>query len=87
MRPPAATVRPGAGGSYDGRHTAYNPRMPQQEIEEVRRRRVEARTARLFSQAADNMGRSSAGGIVIPMSLLRQELADLTGTRLKRAFA
>jgi CRP-like cAMP-binding protein len=45
--------------------------------------RVEARIARLFLKLADNMGRPGAGGIAIPMSLSRQELADLTGTTIE----
>jgi CRP-like cAMP-binding protein len=45
--------------------------------------RVEARVARLFLKLADNMGRQSPDGIVIPMALSRQELADLTGTTIE----
>ena len=45
--------------------------------------RVEARIARLFLKLADNMGRPVADGIAIPMSLSRQELADLTGTTIE----
>ena len=45
--------------------------------------RVEARFARLFLKLADNIGRSSAEGIVIPLPLSRQELADLTGTTIE----
>lgn len=45
--------------------------------------RVEARIARLFLKLADNTGRPSADGIVIPMALSRQELADLTGTTIE----
>jgi CRP/FNR family transcriptional regulator len=45
--------------------------------------RVEARFARLFLKLADNVGRASADGTMIPMPLSRQELADLTGTTIE----
>jgi CRP/FNR family transcriptional regulator len=45
--------------------------------------RVEARFARLFLKLSDSIGRASPEGIVIPMPLSRQELADLTGTTIE----
>jgi CRP/FNR family transcriptional regulator len=45
--------------------------------------RVEPRFARLFLKLADQMGRPSAGGVLIPLHLSRQELADLTGTTIE----
>ncbi len=45
--------------------------------------RIEARFARLFMKLADQMGRSERGGTFIPLSLSRQELADMTGTTIE----
>ena len=45
--------------------------------------RVEARIARLFLKLGENMGRAGRDGMVIPMPLSRQELADLTGTTIE----
>ena len=45
--------------------------------------RVEARFARLFLKLAENLGRPSQQGTVIPMALSRQELADLSGTTIE----
>ena len=45
--------------------------------------RLEARFARLFAKLADQMGRSDRGGTFIPLSLSRQELADMTGTTIE----
>ena len=45
--------------------------------------RIEARFARLFLKLADQMGRSDRGGTFIPLSLSRQELADMTGTTIE----
>jgi CRP/FNR family transcriptional regulator len=46
--------------------------------------RVEPRFARLFLKLADEMGRREPdGGTRIPMTLSRQELADLTGTTIE----
>ncbi|MGE0042845.1 MAG: Crp/Fnr family transcriptional regulator [Vicinamibacterales bacterium] len=48
--------------------------------------RVESRFARLFLKLADQMGRPERGGTFVPMSLSRQELADLTGTTIETAI-
>jgi len=45
--------------------------------------RIEPRFARLFLKLADQMGRSDRGGTFIPLSLSRQELADMTGTTIE----
>lgn len=48
--------------------------------------RVEARFARLFLKLAGQIGRRDRGGVFVPMSLSRQELADLTGTTIETAI-
>lgn len=45
--------------------------------------RVEPRFARLFLKLADQMGRPAPDGVLIPLYLSRQELADLTGTTIE----
>lgn len=45
--------------------------------------RIEPRFARLFLKLADEMGRGERGGLFIPLSLSRQELADMTGTTIE----
>ena len=45
--------------------------------------RIEARFARLFMKLASEMGRAERGGLFIPLSLSRQELADMTGTTIE----
>jgi CRP/FNR family transcriptional regulator len=52
-------------------------------IAEVTGSRVEARFAHLFLKLAERVGRPEASGIFIPMSLSRQDLADLTGTTIE----
>src|SRR5690349_23573993 len=47
---------------------------------------AESRAARLFLTLAERMGRKTPEGIVIPMALSRQELADLIGTTLETAI-
>jgi CRP-like cAMP-binding protein len=44
---------------------------------------IDARFARMFLKLADQIGRADRGGVFIPMSLSRQELADLTGTTIE----
>ena len=46
-------------------------------------RKVEPRVAQLFLNFADSMGRQERGGILVPITLSRQELADMTGTRIE----
>jgi CRP/FNR family transcriptional regulator len=48
--------------------------------------RVEFRIARLFLTLADRLGREEKGGLSIPMSLSRQEIADLVGTTQETAI-
>ena len=48
--------------------------------------RVETRLARLFLKLADRMGVAGRGGIVVPMPLARQELADLIGTTIETSI-
>jgi CRP-like cAMP-binding protein len=45
--------------------------------------RVENRIARLFVRLSAEFGRSERGGTFIPMTLTRQELADMTGTTVE----
>jgi CRP/FNR family transcriptional regulator, nitrogen oxide reductase regulator len=52
-------------------------------IPEVAGGRVETRFAHLFLKLAAKMGRPSAEGTTIPMTLSRQDLADLTGTTIE----
>jgi CRP-like cAMP-binding protein len=52
-------------------------------IPEVAGGRVETRFAHLFLKLAQRMGRAQDGGRFVPMSLSRQELADLTGTTIE----
>ncbi|HEX5041426.1 MAG TPA: Crp/Fnr family transcriptional regulator [Candidatus Polarisedimenticolaceae bacterium] len=55
-------------------------------IPEVAGGRVETRFAHLFLKLSDGMGRPATGGRFIPMSLSRQDLADLTGTTIETAI-
>lgn len=48
--------------------------------------KVETRFARLFLKLASEMGQSKADGVFIPMSLSRQELADLMGTTVETSI-
>ncbi|MDP3720313.1 MAG: Crp/Fnr family transcriptional regulator [Acidobacteriota bacterium] len=48
--------------------------------------RVETRFARLFLKLSDQIGRPERGGVFVPMSLSRQELADLAGTTIETAI-
>jgi CRP/FNR family transcriptional regulator len=48
--------------------------------------KVETRFARLFLKLASEMGRAEAEGVFIPMSLSRQELADLMGTTVETSI-
>lgn len=45
--------------------------------------RVDARLARLFAKLAAETGRQTDDGMLIPVRLTRQELADLTGTTVE----
>lgn len=48
--------------------------------------RVETRFARFFLKLADEMGRPQGSGFLVPMSLSRQELADLLGTTVETSI-
>jgi CRP-like cAMP-binding protein len=48
--------------------------------------RVEPRIARLFLKLANEIGRPERGGLFLPLSLSRQELADLSGTTIETAI-
>lgn len=47
---------------------------------------VDARLARFFLKLADTMGRQTPEGIVIPLALTRQELADMIGTTIETSI-
>lgn len=47
---------------------------------------VEYRIAALFLRLAERMGRETPGGIVIPLALSRQDLADMVGTTIETAI-
>lgn len=55
-------------------------------LEDSRTQRVEARIAQLFASLAERMGREGEGGIVIPMMLSRQEVAEMVGTTVESAI-
>ncbi|HEX4955925.1 MAG TPA: Crp/Fnr family transcriptional regulator [Thermoanaerobaculia bacterium] len=57
-----------------------------QRIAEVSGSRVEVRFARLFAKLAERMGEPRETGVFIPISLSRQDLADLTGTTIETAI-
>ncbi|GMU67120.1 MAG: putative transcriptional regulator [Acidobacteriota bacterium] len=48
--------------------------------------RVESRLAALFLRLADDCGVAAARGVLVPIRLSRQELADLVGTTLETAI-
>lgn len=54
----------------------------QDRYRELATERVERRVARALLRLADQLGRPSGPGIVIPTPLARQDLAELTGTTL-----
>jgi CRP/FNR family transcriptional regulator, cyclic AMP receptor protein len=55
-------------------------------LEDMRGQRVDARIAQLFLTLADRMGRPTDEGVVIPIQLSRQEVADLVGTTVESAI-
>lgn len=48
--------------------------------------RVEFRIARIFLTLADRIGRAQGRGIVVPVALSRQEVADMAGTTQETAI-
>ena len=55
-------------------------------IPEVAGGRVETRFAHLFLKLSDGLGQPATEGKFIPMTLSRQDLADLTGTTMETAI-
>lgn len=56
-------------------------------LSELTGSRVEARLAQLFLKLADRLGKPQGGGQVrIPLSLSRQDLADLAGTTIETSI-
>lgn len=55
-------------------------------LAEMRGQSVEVRIARLFLTLADRNGREEAGGLVIPLALSRQEVAEMVGTTVESAI-
>jgi CRP-like cAMP-binding protein len=54
-----------------------------QRLTELAGARVEARFALLFLKLAERLGRAGGAGVAVPLSLSRQDLADLTGTTIE----
>ena len=54
-----------------------------QRLTELAGARVEARFALLFLKLAERLGRQEPGGVRVPLTLSRQDLADLTGTTIE----
>jgi CRP/FNR family transcriptional regulator len=52
-------------------------------LSEITGTRVEARLARLLLKLAERIGVEEQTGLMVPMPLARQELADLTGTTIE----
>jgi CRP-like cAMP-binding protein len=48
--------------------------------------RIESRLARLFLKLADQLGKPEGQAIFVPLTLTRQELADLVGTTIETAI-
>ena len=48
--------------------------------------RIEGRLARFFLKLAHDMGQRRADGVFIPLTLSRQELADMTGTTIETSI-
>lgn len=55
-------------------------------LEEMRGQRVDTRIAQLFLTLAERMGEETKAGIVIPIKLSRQEIADMVGTTVESAI-
>jgi CRP/FNR family transcriptional regulator len=55
-------------------------------IEDMRGQRVDVRIAQLFLTLAQRMGQETEEGIVLPIQLSRQEVADLVGTTVESAI-
>ena len=55
-------------------------------VEEMRGQKVDTRIAQLFLTLADRMGEETKAGIVIPIKLSRQEIADMVGTTVESAI-
>ncbi len=55
-------------------------------LAETRGQRVDVRIAQLFLTLADRMGKNVDGGVLVPLQLSRQEIADLVGTTVESAI-
>jgi CRP-like cAMP-binding protein len=55
-------------------------------LAELSGNRIEPRFARLFIKMSGELGRTERGGTYIPLTLSRQELADMTGTTIETAI-
>jgi CRP/FNR family transcriptional regulator len=55
-------------------------------VQESRGQRVEARIAQLFVSLGERMGKENGDGLLIPLKLTRQEIADLVGTTVETAI-
>jgi CRP-like cAMP-binding protein len=55
-------------------------------LAEMRGQRVETRIARLFLTLADRIGRPATDGLELPLTLTRQEVAEMVGTTVESAI-
>jgi CRP-like cAMP-binding protein len=55
-------------------------------VQDARGQRVDGRIAQLFGSLAERMGKEADGGVLIPLKLTRQEIADLVGTTVETAI-
>lgn len=55
-------------------------------LQDTRQQRVEARIAQLFVNLSERMGQESPEGVVIPMRLSRQEVAEMIGTTVESSI-
>ena len=55
-------------------------------VQESRGQRVDGRVAQLLGSLADRMGKDADGGVLVPLKLTRQEVADLVGTTVESAI-
>ena len=55
-------------------------------MSEITGSRVEARFAQLFLKLLDRLGRPEEGGVLVPLILSRQDLADLAGTTVETSI-
>ena len=55
-------------------------------VQESRGQRVDGRVAQLLGTLAERMGKDTPEGLLVPLTLTRQEIADLVGTTVESAI-